>query len=161
MTGKIKEFYDRWHGPSASSSFLHTPRTSQGSGRSRTTRTYPCSLRGAVLIGQPGTGESITGSPLSATTHQGIPSLGKTTFSKFVLARLISTRQVVVLCDGDKAYLFYNSQVYRCHGRTGSDLGELPTLYHKGWNLHVLIWIHKSQELPLVSYAVQMPGQFM
>lgn len=38
--------------------------------------------------------------------------LGKTTFLKFVLARLISAGQVVLLCDNTEVYLFYHGQVY-------------------------------------------------
>ena len=44
-------------------------------------------------------------------THQ-VRSPGKTTFLNFMLAQLISPRQVVVLCDNFKAYLFYSGQVY-------------------------------------------------
>ncbi len=66
--------------------------------------------KGAVLTGQPGTGASLR-SLHCATTQQRI-SPGKTTFLKFMLARLISDRQVVLLCDSTHAYLFYLGQVY-------------------------------------------------
>ena len=55
---------------------------------------------------------SMTRSSPHATTHRHIRSLGKTTFLKFMLARLISARQVVVLCDNNRCYLFYAGTVY-------------------------------------------------
>ena len=56
--------------------------------------------KGAVLTGQPGIGASLRSLPC-ATTHQRIFP-GKTTFLKFMLARLISARQVVLLCDSSE-----------------------------------------------------------
>ncbi len=66
--------------------------------------------KGAVLTGQPGIGASLRSLPC-ATTHQHI-SPGKTTFLKFMLVRLISARQVVLLCNSTAVHLFYRSQVY-------------------------------------------------
>ena len=83
--------------------------------------------RGAVLIGQPGIGAalSITRSPPRAMTHRRIRSPGKTTFLKFMLARLISLHQVVLLCGPSIAHLFYRGQVYS--RSTESCFVNLPT----------------------------------
>jgi len=45
-------------------------------------------------------------------SHQRIRSPGKTNFLRFMLARLLSNQQVVVLCDNDQVHLFYRDQVY-------------------------------------------------
>jgi hypothetical protein len=50
--------------------------------------------------------------------------LGKSTFLKFLLARLISARQVVVLGDKTEIHLFYNGNVYK----KNHYINELPTL---------------------------------
>ena len=47
-----------------------------------------------------------------AATHRPIRSPGKTTFPKYMLARLISARQIVVLGTRTSAYLFYNGIAY-------------------------------------------------
>ena len=82
--------------------------------------------KGAVLTGQPGVGVSTNRSFPRAATHQRIRSPGKTTFLKFMLARLILARQVVVLCDNGSNYLFYAGTVY---SRPADDGGfkNLPT----------------------------------
>ena len=54
----------------------------------------------------------MTRSPPRATTHGHIRSPGKTTFLKFMLARLISADQVVLLCDFNNIHLFYRGRVY-------------------------------------------------
>ena len=54
----------------------------------------------------------MTGSPLHTMTYRSIRSPGKVTFLKFMLARLISARQVVALCDNNLSYLFYAGTVY-------------------------------------------------
>ena len=54
----------------------------------------------------------MTRSSPRTTTHRHVRPPGKTTFLKFMLARLISTRQVVVLCDNRRSYLFYAGTVY-------------------------------------------------
>jgi len=59
--------------------------------------------KGVVLTGQPGVG---------ATTHRRIGSPGKTTFPNFMLARLISARQVVLPRKPTQVHLFYYGQVY-------------------------------------------------
>lgn len=41
-----------------------------------------------------------------------------------MLARLISARQTVILCDNADVHLFYRGQVYH---RTGPSLGSLPS----------------------------------
>ncbi|KAF9779833.1 hypothetical protein BJ322DRAFT_344792 [Thelephora terrestris] len=67
-------------------------------------------LHGVVLTGQPGT--------------------GKTTFLKFMLARLISNGQVVLLFDNARAHLFYRGQV---HYRVMTDVIDgLPRLTRPG-----------------------------
>jgi len=47
------------------------------------------------------------------TTHQWICAPGKSTFLFFMLARLFSVQQVVLLSDGPDIYLFYRGKVYR------------------------------------------------
>ena len=47
-------------------------------------------------------------------------------YLKFMLVRLIATRQVVLLCDNSNAYLFYSGQVYR-HPMGNSVFWNLPT----------------------------------
>lgn len=56
------------------------------------------------------------------TTHE--HPLGKTTFLCFMLTRLVSARQVVVLVDRDDIHLFYRGQVYQ--RRKGFAFGTLP-----------------------------------
>lgn len=56
---------------------------------------------------------SMTRSLRRMRTHQHICPSGKTTYQKFMLARLIATRQVVLLCNNSSAHLFYCGQVYR------------------------------------------------
>ena len=46
------------------------------------------------------------------TIDQCTCSTGKTTFLKFMLARLISAQQVVLLCDDSATHLFYRGGVY-------------------------------------------------
>ena len=54
----------------------------------------------------------MTRSPLHTMTYWSIRSPGKTTFLMFMLARLISAHQVVLLCDNSELHLFYRGQVY-------------------------------------------------
>jgi len=75
-------------------------------------------------------------STLCATTHLHIYSPGKTTFLKFMLARLISAGQVVLLYHPPKVYLFYNSRVYSRSATYGfEDLPEHRTAYFPIWAL--------------------------
>jgi len=60
---------------------------------------YEGRSKGVVLTGQPGISVSMTKSPPRGTTHQPTSALGETTFLKFMLARLISARTVMLLCD--------------------------------------------------------------
>ncbi|KAF9779812.1 hypothetical protein BJ322DRAFT_1086617 [Thelephora terrestris] len=66
--------------------------------------------RGVVLTGQPGT--------------------GKTTFLKYMLVRLLSARQVVLLYEKSGIYLFYLGQVYFSAAR---NFGHLPEHRTKGF----------------------------
>ena len=68
--------------------------------------------KGAVIIGQPGIGASLTGLLPRASTHQCIPSPGKTTFLIYLLARLLSLDQPSLVCDNQLGYLFYQGLVY-------------------------------------------------
>jgi len=68
--------------------------------------------KGAVITGQPGIGASLARFLLRAPTHQCVGSSGKTTFLGFLVVRLLSLNQVVLLCDSDDAVLFYQGQVY-------------------------------------------------
>ena len=63
----------------------------------------------------------MTRSPPCATTHLRICSPGKTTFIKFMLARLISAHQVVLLYSNFKVHLFYHGQVYTRPAESGFD----------------------------------------
>ena len=79
----------------------------------------------------------MTRSPPRATTHPRICSPGKTIFLNYVLVRLISARQVVLICDEYKTHLFYCGQVYsRSAGSGLEDLPEcLQTQYFPIWAL--------------------------
>jgi len=72
-----------------------------------------------------------------ATTHWRIRSPGKTTFLNFMLARLVSARQVVLICDNHKIHLFFYGQVYsRSAGSGLEDLPKrLPKQYFPIWAL--------------------------
>ncbi len=100
--------------------------------------------KGAVLTGQPGIGASLRSLPC-ATTHQRIFP-GKTTFLKFMLARLISARQVVLLCDSSDVHLFYRGQVYFRSAMFG--FGGLPkrrrTPYCPIWALIDMDYQHQG-----------------
>ena len=54
----------------------------------------------------------MTRSPARVVSQCRIRCPGKTTFLKFTLTRLISERQVIVLCDNSEIYLFYQGKVY-------------------------------------------------
>jgi len=56
-----------------------------------------------------------------------IHSLGKSTFLKYALARLLSEQEVVLLCDNLHAYLFYRGTAYFQH----ASLGFLGLPVHK------------------------------
>ena len=68
--------------------------------------------RGVVLTGQPGTGASVSLISHHPTTHWCTLCPGKTFFLNFLLARLISAKQVVLLFSGSRLRLFYNGKVY-------------------------------------------------
>ena len=57
-------------------------------------------------------------------THWHICSPGKTIFLRFMLARLISAHQVVLVYAASNSYLFYRGQVY---SRSTSCFQDLPT----------------------------------
>ena len=80
--------------------------------------------RGIVLCGQPGTGKSQS-PDLHMCGHSAAHPIGKSTFLMFLLARLISARQVVILGNKIKSNLFYRGKVYR----KMQYLGDLPTLF--------------------------------
>ena len=54
----------------------------------------------------------MTRSPPRVTTHWCARPQGKTTFLKFLLARLLSAHQVAILCGNDLIHLFYHGKVY-------------------------------------------------
>ena len=82
------------------------------------------SARGAVVIGQPGTGTSTTRSPPCAATHRWIHSAGKTIFLTFMLAQLVSAHQVVLYYSPNRIVLFYRGEVYTRSSQYGFD--DLP-----------------------------------
>ena len=66
-----------------------------------------------MLTGQPGTGTGASFDVLALRDNsRGIRSSGKTTFLKWMTARLIAAHQVVVLCDYEDVRLFYHGKVY-------------------------------------------------
>jgi len=78
------------------------------------------SLGSPALVG-------VTRSASHATTHRRICSPGKSTFLFFMLTRLFSARQVVLLCNTPFAFLFYRGKVYRRSAEFGFwDLPENP-----------------------------------
>ena len=70
-------------------------------------------------------------------TSPAICSAGKTIFLKFLLVRLISAHQVVLLCDSGDAWLFYNGRVYLQLVRSGfKNLPRYkPSSYRPVWTL--------------------------
>ena len=80
--------------------------------------------RGIVLCGQPGTGKSQS-PDLHLCGHSVAHPLGKSTFLMFLLARLISARQVVIFGNRNVLHLFYHGKVYR----KMQFLQDLPTLF--------------------------------
>ena len=81
-------------------------------------------IKGAVITGQPGIGASLTGTSPRTTTHWQIHSLGKTVFQQYLLAQLISTKEVVLLCDSNRILLFFYDGLY--HRLTSSGFNFLP-----------------------------------
>ena len=72
---------------------------------------------GAVITGQPGIGAySTTKSPPHATTHRCICCSGKTLFLNYLLTRLVSANQAVLLSTAPTLYLFFRGTVYRQDG---------------------------------------------
>ena len=83
------------------------------------------------------------------TTHQCNCSLGKTFFLNFLLARLISARQVVLLSDGYTVHLFYHGKLYT---REPVRFSCLPRHKLGGkWPIWTLIGGNKDQEPPISS----------
>ena len=75
-------------------------------------------------------------STLRATTHLHTCSPGKTTFVKFMLAKLISAGQVVLFYHPPKVYLFYHGRVYPRLAAYGFEvLPEHRTAYYPIWAL--------------------------
>ena len=74
--------------------------------------------KGRFLLGSPVL-VGMTRSAFHATTHRWICAPGKSTFLFFMLARLFSAQQVVLLCDGPEAYLFYCGKVYSRSAKLG------------------------------------------
>jgi len=78
----------------------------------------------------------MTRSTLRATTHLHTCSPGKTTFLKFMLVKLISAGQVVLLHDPPKIFLFYQGSVYSRLVENGlSYLPKYRTAYCPIWTL--------------------------
>ena len=92
---------------------------------------------GVVITGQPGIGVSLAEPTPCMATHRFIHRLGKSFFLNFVLARLISAEQVVVLSAEDTIFLFYGGTVYK---RSPVHFSELPTCKRKErWPIWTLI----------------------
>jgi hypothetical protein len=93
------------------------------------------------------------------TTKRCICSAGKTNFLKFMLARLISARQVVLLCDNSDTYLFYRGSV---HSRPTEPNGfkNIPTRnkgYYPVWTL--VDFDPQDREPPLIRSTGVSPVQ--
>ena len=101
----------------------------------------------------------MTRSPLCATTHWCIRSPGKTTFLKFMLARLIQAGQVVLLCDASRTHLFYKGQAYS--RSTVPNFDNLPMhLKMPYYPIWALIDVdHKSTEPPISTTRSVWPIQ--
>ena len=93
--------------------------------------------KGAVITGQPGIGASLTGSSPHTTTHWQIHSLGKTVFSEYLLAQLISTGEVVLFCNSVRILLFFCGKLYRRLTISGFECLPKPPLgtKHSIWTL--------------------------
>ena len=102
--------------------------------------------RGVVLTGQPGVGVSVIRPPPRVTTHQRTRSPGKTTFLNFMLTRLISAGQLVLLCEDSEFHLFYNDKC--ALGRRGLAYAFL-----------LFLFIHPSA--PIVSARSSVPAAFV
>jgi len=115
-------------------------------------------IKGAVITGQPGIGASLTRSPLHTATYWWIRSPGKTTFQKFMLAQLISTQEVVLLCDSYKILLFFRGRVYHRSTNSGFDFLPTPpiTLYYPIW---ALVDVGLRQEPPITESSYIWPVQ--
>ena len=116
------------------------------------------SVKGAVITGQPGIGVPLTRSPPHTTTYWRIYFPGKTVFQKFMLAQLISAREVVLLCDSDTILLFFRGRVYS--RETTSGFNFLPTLpinvYYPIW---ALVDVRQLQEPPIAEKSNIWPVQ--
>ena len=101
-----------------------------------------CSLGSLALVGL------MTTSSPCATAHWPIHSPGKNTFLKFMLVRLISARQVVLLCKNSDVYLFYHGQVYHRLGEPG--FNNLPECQSRSYYpIWTLIHAEPIQEPPV------------
>ena len=102
----------------------------------------------------------MTRSPLRATTHRPIRSPGKSTFLMFMLARLLSLRQVVLLCDNLVVYLFYRGKVYTRSAEIGP--GNLPTKdsgYCPVWGLIDVDYMNEEPSSSITSNSNVWPIQ--
>ena len=79
----------------------------------------------------------MTKSSPCATTHRCTHCPGKTLFLKFMLARLISAKQVVLLSTGSRVYLFYRGKVYT---RGSVDFSYLPRRQQPQLTLQFPVW---------------------
>jgi len=115
-------------------------------------------VRGAVVIGQPGAGAPLTRSPPHMTTHRRIRSPGKTLFQKFMLAQLISAHEVVLLCDSDQILLFFRGKVYYRPIDSGFRFLPRPpaTVYYPIW---ALVDVTDLKEPPIPESSTIWPVQ--
>jgi hypothetical protein len=91
----------------------------------------------------------MTRSSPRTTSHWRIRFLGKTMFLNFLLARLISARQVVLLHNISKVYLFYRGQVYSRLEVSG--LKNLPKRLETGYYpLWLLIDVDTRGQEPII-----------
>ena len=104
------------------------------------------SQKGVVLTGQPGIGVSMTGSSPCTITHRHITFPGKTIFLYYMLVRLISARQPVLLYTSTTTIFFYRGEVYR--QTTENHFWSIP-IYQGGYfPLWALIDIDSRLEPP-------------
>lgn len=110
--------------------------------------------QGIVLTGQPGIGASRSPTPI---THRRV-FLGKTTFERYALVRLITAQQVVVLCDERNIHLFFGGQVYSRPTALGFE--DLPNRRTNTYSLWALIDVdHRTQGPPLSRTSNVWPVQ--
>ena len=117
------------------------------------------SRQGVVITGQPGIGVCLNGFLPYASIHQCIRSPGKTTFLSFLLARLISLKQVVLLRSSDSGLLFYHGQVYSrpaANSFTDLPIGHMNLPEDWYFPIWTLLDVDGSQAAPFITRGMNV-----